>query len=185
MKRVAILLSVSILALAVLVSPTAAASPERGGTLVYGSVTEVASLDPHVYQGTAWKAINLCLYNSLLGFNRLGEPSPSLAESWEAPDAKTVIFKLRRGITFHQGQKFTAKDVEFTYKTIVNPDVAIRSRSGFDLISEFKIVDDHNVAIQLAKPFVPFAWAWQKMHVVPAHILSKEADINTATGVTG
>jgi peptide/nickel transport system substrate-binding protein len=70
--------------------------------------------------------------------------------------------------------------VEFTYKTIINPNVAIRSRAGFELISQFKVVDDHNLEIHLSKPFAPFIWAWQRMHIVPEHILSKEKDINTA-----
>ena len=57
-----------------------AAQPLKGGNLVFGSVTEVASLDPHVYQGTAWKTINLCLYNSLLGFDEKG-PSRELGNT--------------------------------------------------------------------------------------------------------
>jgi len=48
------------------------------------------------------------------------------------------------------------------------------------MISDFRVLDDHHVEIHISKPFVPFAWAWQKMHIVPQHLLSKVKDINTA-----
>jgi ABC-type transport system substrate-binding protein len=156
MKRVLMLLSLLTLSFTVILAsavPGMAADPKQGGTLVYGSVTEVASLDPHVYQGTAWKAINLCLYNSLLGFNRLGEPSPSLAESWETPDAKTVIFKLRKGVTFHQGQKFTAKDVKYSLERIIDPATGATLRSNLKDI-RISIIDDYTVKIEKDQPDV-------------------------------
>ncbi|MGD8251115.1 MAG: ABC transporter substrate-binding protein [Desulfobacterales bacterium] len=143
----------AVIAVLALVVPVSGAEPVRGGTLIYGSVTEVASLDPHVYQGTAWKAINLCLYNSLLGFNRSGEPSPSLAESWETPDAKTVIFKLRKGVTFHQGQPFTAKDVKYSLERIVDPATGATLRANLKDI-RVTIIDDYTVKIEKDEPDV-------------------------------
>ena len=42
---------------------------------------------------------------------------PSLAESWrESPDGKTYEFKLRRGLTFHNGDPVTAEDVKFSFE---------------------------------------------------------------------
>jgi peptide/nickel transport system substrate-binding protein len=49
-----------------------------------------------------------------------------------------------------------------------------------DLIEEFRVKDDHNIELTLTKPYTPFIWAWQDMHIAPAHILSKVSDINTA-----
>ncbi|HYZ62944.1 MAG TPA: peptide ABC transporter substrate-binding protein, partial [Acetobacteraceae bacterium] len=87
---------------------------------------------------------------------------------------------LKPGVKWSDGQPFTAKDVEFTYQTIINPKVAVRSRGGFDAIKSFKVVDDHTVEMELSRPFTPFLWAWQNMHIVPQHLLKGEADINTA-----
>ena len=60
-------------AMAVFAAPAAgwsAETPERGGTLRYGTVTEVSSLDPHIYVGSAWKVLIEALYSTLVGFNQ-------------------------------------------------------------------------------------------------------------------
>lgn len=186
MKRLAILLSVALLAFAAVLPPATAAEPERGGTLVYGSVTEVASLDPHVYQGTAWKAINLCLYNSLLGFNRMGEPSPSLAESWETPDAKTIIFKLRKGVTFHQGQKFTAKDVKYSMERIMDPATGATLRSNLKGV-RISILDDYTVKIEKDEPDVTLlsVLAMGETSIVSADWMETDPNVKVEANGTG
>ncbi len=157
-------------------------------SVIVGMTQEPVNFNPLLYVNSGTEEVpEACMFDALWDVNHLGEFIPNLAT--EVPtlenggissDGKLWKIKLKKGIKWHDGAPFSAKDVEFTYKTIVNPKVAIRSRSGFDLISDFKIIDDYNVEISLAKPFVPFAWAWQKMHIVPNHILSKVADINTA-----
>jgi len=105
---------------------------------------------------------------------------PSIENGRVSPDGKIWKITLKEGVKWHDGQPFTAKDVAFTYETIMNPKVAVRSRSGFDLIKNLKVVDDYNVEIELTEPYTPFLWAWQEMHIVPEHILKDVGDINTA-----
>jgi ABC-type transport system substrate-binding protein len=130
-----------------------AEKPQKGGDLVFGSVTEVASLDPHVYQGTAWKTINLCLYNSLLGFDEKGQPIGALAEKWETPDAKTIIFHLRKGVTFHGGQPFTSADVKYSLERILDPAIGATLRANLKGIN-VTVIDDHTVKIEKEVPDV-------------------------------
>ncbi len=157
-------------------------------SVIVGMTQEPVNFNPLLYVNSGTEEVpEACMFDALWDINEKGEFIPNLAvkvptleNGGISQDGNVWKIELKKGIKWHDGAPFTAKDVEFTYLTIINPKVAIRSRSGFDLISEFKIIDDHNVEIHLSKPFVPFAWAWQKMHIVPAHILSKEADINTA-----
>jgi peptide/nickel transport system substrate-binding protein len=157
-------------------------------SVIVGMTQEPVNFNPLLYVNSGTEEVpEACMFDALWDINEKGEFVPNLAvkvptleNGGISQDGKVWKIELKKGIKWHDGAPFTAKDVEFTYQTIINPKLAIRSRSGFDLISEFKIIDDHNVEIHLSKPFVPFAWAWQKMHIVPAHILSKEADINTA-----
>ena len=157
-------------------------------SVIVGMTQEPVNFNPLLYVNSGTEEVpEACMFDALWDINEKGEFIPNLAvkvptleNGGISQDGNVWKIELKKGIKWHDGTPFTAKDVEFTYQTIINPKVAIRSRSGFDLISQFKIIDDYNVEIHLSKPFVPFAWAWQKMHIVPAHILSKEADINTA-----
>jgi peptide/nickel transport system substrate-binding protein len=128
-----------------------------------------------------------CMFDALWDVNEKGEFIPNLAT--EVPSVENggisldgLIWKieLRPDVKWTDGQQFGAADVEFTYQSIINPKIAIRSRSGFDMIKNFKVVDATHVEIELSKPYVPFIWAWQNMHIVPKHLLAKEPDINTA-----
>ena len=156
--------------------------------VIVGMTQEPVNFNPLLYVNSGTEEVpEACMFDALWDVNEMGQFIPNLAArvpTYEnggiSPDGLVWKIELKKGVKWQDGASFTAKDVEFTYQTIVRPDVAIRSRSGFDLIADFNILDDHNVEIILAKPYVPFAWAWQKMHIVPEHILSTVGDINTA-----
>ncbi len=161
----------------------------KKNNVIIGMTQEPVNFNALLYVNSGTEEVpEACVFDALWDMNAKGEFVPNLAarvptleNGGISPDGMVWKTELKKGVKWQDGKPFTAKDVEFTYQTIVNPKVAIRSRSGFDLISEFKIIDDHNAEIILAKPFVPFAWAWQKMHIVPEHLLAKVPDINTAT----
>jgi peptide/nickel transport system substrate-binding protein len=141
------------LGLALFLGPAgvAAQEPVRGGALRYGTVTEVPGVDPHVYVGTAGKLITEAVYSNLLGFNQKGELVPALAESWENPDPLTFVFKLRRGVKFHKGQSFTARDVKFSLERILDPASGATLRSNLQGI-QIETPDDYTVRIRLKEP---------------------------------
>jgi peptide/nickel transport system substrate-binding protein len=161
-----------VLSLGLLVGPLgeAAQEPVRGGALRYGTVTEVPSVDPHVYVGTAGKLITEAVYNSLLGFNQKAELVPALAESWESPDPRTFVFKLRRGVKFHKGQSLTARDVKFSLERIIDPATGATLRSNL-LGIEIETPDDYTVRIRLKEPDATLAVV---MGMAETAILSEE-----------
>jgi peptide/nickel transport system substrate-binding protein len=168
-----------------LYSPAIAQKRDR---IILGTTQEPVQFNPLLYVNAGAENIpEACMFDALWDVNDKGEFVPNLAariptrENGDiSADGKTWRINLKRDVKWSDGQPFTARDVEFTYQTIINPKVAVRSRSGFDLIESFKKVDDHTVEIVLSRPFVPFMWAWQNMHIVPHHLLSGEANINTS-----
>lgn len=123
-------------------------SQERGGTLRYGTVTEITNLDPHVYGGSAWKVLIGVVYSTLVAFDTKGEIVPGLAESWEQPDASTIVFRLREGVNFHGGEPLTAEDVVFSLERIRNEATGATLRS---YLAEATVTAIDGRTIQLKK----------------------------------
>ncbi len=91
-----------------------AATPKRGGRLRqaigHGSTTD--SLDPATFENGFMQNVVFSYGNYLTEVDNEGKLVPELAESWEASaDARTWIFKLRKGVEFHNGKTMTADDV--------------------------------------------------------------------------
>jgi peptide/nickel transport system substrate-binding protein len=156
--------------------------------VILGMTQEPVQFNPLLWVNAGTENVpERCMFDALWDVNEAGEFIPNLATKIPTKvnggiSADGLVWKieLRPDVKWTDGQKFTAKDVEFTYQTIINPAIAIRSRSGFDLIKNFKVVDATHIEIELGAPFIPFAWAWQNMHIVPQHLLSKEANLQTA-----
>ncbi|WP_062207338.1 ABC transporter substrate-binding protein [Aureimonas sp. AU12] len=93
----------------------AVVTPKRGGHLVLGLDTASSSdkLDPAFYTESYMYTVGFQLFNTLVELGEDGKLRPSLAESWEpaAPDGSKWIFKIRRGVQFHNGKELTAADV--------------------------------------------------------------------------
>ncbi len=167
---------------------TPAIAQSNRDRVILAGTQEPVQFNPLLYTNAGTETIpESLMFDALWDMNDKGEFIPNLAaripsrENGDiSPDGLTWRINLKRDVKWSDGQPFTAKDVEFTYQTIINPKVAVRSRSGFDLIEQFKLVDDHTVEFTLKRAYVPFYWAWQNMHIVPRHILSAEADINIA-----
>ncbi|WP_312796919.1 peptide ABC transporter substrate-binding protein [Tianweitania sp.] len=156
--------------------------------VIFTTNQEPVQFNPLLYaNGGTDTIVEALVFDALWDVDDQGNFIPNLAAELPtrenggiSQDGRTWRVNLKRDVKWSDGQPFTAKDVEFTYQTIVNPKVAVRSRSGFELIDTFKVVDDYTVEMTLTRPYVPFYWAWQSMHIVPHHLLSGEADINTS-----
>lgn len=98
---------------------SAAAQEAIGGTLIVGKPYELTGYDPHVDANqTSWE-IHAVVYQSLLFLDDNLVPVPGLAESWETPDDRTYIFKLRQGVKFHNGREMTSDDVLFSLQRLL------------------------------------------------------------------
>ena len=96
---------VSALALAVVGTPIRMVAAQGGGTLVLGLDQEPPTLDPHASPSAVTYQIIASVTESLLYKGADGKLSPWLAESWTtSKDGRSVTFKLRRDVKFHDGR---------------------------------------------------------------------------------
>ena len=128
-------------------------SPVSAAQLVIGSKLEPSSIDPHYHNLGPNNAIARHLFNQLVQTDEKQRLIPGLAVSWKAINDTTWEFKLRKGVTFHDGSPFTADDVLFSFERVPNVEA---SPSSFALYSKGKTVkkiDDHTIHIITEKPY--------------------------------
>ena len=85
-----------------------------------------------------------------------------------------ITFKLRRGVTFHDGVGFSAADVIFTYDAIMDPKNLSPRTSDFEPIERIETVDAYTLKVVYKRLFSPAINAWT-MGILPEHLLSKTA----------
>ena len=85
--------------------------------VIIGVQTKTSSVDPTAQTSIAHRIVYNLTHNCLIGYDeKTVEIIPELAETWTmSEDMKTWTFNLRKDVTFHNGEKFTAYDVLFTW----------------------------------------------------------------------
>ncbi|MBB2902203.1 peptide/nickel transport system substrate-binding protein [Kineococcus radiotolerans] len=110
---------------------------------------------------------------------------PSLATDWETSDDElTWTFTLRDGVTFHDGSPFTAEDVVFSYRRIIDQDLANSSR--FATVAEVSAPDPTHVVVALTSPtpnLLSRLGGFKGMAILPRTV--DEASLTTAAVGTG
>lgn len=111
----------------------------------------------------------LVLYN--VEMNKI---SGDLASGWTiAPDGKTITFQMRPDVKWHDGQKFTAKDVKFTLDLLKNPDLPNQFWARLSDIQSVEVPNDNTVVLHLDKPNIALLDALTNVMIVPEHALAK------------
>ncbi len=85
-----------------------------------------------------------------------------------------ILFQLRRGVRFHDGRPFTARDVRFTYEAIMEPRNLSPRVSDFEPIKAVEVLDAHTVRVVYKRLYSPAIGAWT-MGMLPEHLLNRAA----------
>lgn len=151
------------------------------GTAVVGIAYEPDSLSPLLGYG---KDGNSKIFDGLLTHDEKLDLKPALATALPeiSEDGRTYTFQLREGVTFTDGKPFTARDVVFTYETILDPNTNNASRTELDALDRVEAEGDHTVVFHLKYPYAPFAER-TVLPIAPAHIAG-EQDVNSGDFTT-
>jgi peptide/nickel transport system substrate-binding protein len=159
-----------------------AETPKRGGRIrVSGTSTSTAdTLDPAKQSlSTDYARCNM-FYNGLCTLDGSLTPQPALAASWQTTNAKDWVFKLRSGVTFHDGKKLTPADVVFSLTRHKDPATASRARSLAMQMVEIKEDGPDAVRITLEAPNADLPVVLGTFHF---HIIKDgTTDFSTAIG---
>lgn len=151
------------------------ASQEGGNGLVVCIPSPIVSLDPTDYRDRNTQSVLKNMFDSLTTRDRNMKVVPQLAESWENLDETTWEFKLRRGVTFHNGDPFTAKDVRFTLNRVIEEGAldgkTSPRKSLLGPIAGVRMLDDFTVQIQTKKPWAILPLMLSLQEIVPAEYM--------------
>lgn len=119
--------------------------------LTFANPADITTLDPQNNNVITTSAVLVNIYSKLVKRDAAGEIVPELATAWEQVNDTTWEFTLEEGVTFHNGDDLTAKDVKFSLERVANDDT-LQQYSVFNKIEEVTVIDDYTVQIITEEP---------------------------------
>ena len=125
------------------VKAPAVSAPVSGDVLVNSSIGDASNLIPMLASDSASHEVANFIYNGLVKYDKNYTIVPDLAERWDIEDGgKLLRFHLRKDVYWHDGEKFDAHDVMFTYKVMIDPNTPTAYAEKYKLVKEARIIDD-------------------------------------------
>ncbi|MGB8266223.1 MAG: ABC transporter substrate-binding protein, partial [Candidatus Velthaea sp.] len=180
-----------LLALALLSLMLMASGSPRAQRLVIAQTWEPIALDPLLLTDAPAEQIGGLLFSYLVRIDARGRlvPDlasrvPSLANGDIAADQCSIVYHLRRDVRWHDGARFTARDVIATYRAVMDARNPVPTRLGYDRIVALETPDDATLRVRLRKPFAPFLTYFfepESYPVLPAHIVTRTPDLRSSS----
>ena len=124
--------------------------------IVVATQNAPSNFDPRVGIDEASQKIHQLLYNSIVKIDNDLRIVPELAESLTNPEPTRYVAKIRQGVRFHDGRPLTARDVAYTFNSMLAPDFTSARKGAYRLLAAVRAVDDFTVEFLLKEPFGSF-----------------------------
>src|SRR6056297_1079310 len=148
--------------------------PEYGGTFIEASIGDASTLLPVLASDSASSSINGLVYNGLVRYDKNLKIVGELAESWEiSADNLKIVFHLRKDVTWHDGEPFTADDVKFTYNLYIDPKTPTAYAEAFKQVTRVEVPDPHTFVVHYSRPYAPALISWATP-IHPQHLLADQ-----------
>lgn len=167
---------------------------QKGGQVVYATLYEPETLNPLLSDMVSTNEVASLVYSGLVYLDDQGTWQPDLA--LEVPtvnnggvslDGKTVTYRLRKGVRWHDGQLFSARDVEFTWRLINQNPQGLRVSAGYRHIISVEALDQYTLVLRFNEYYPEFLSLFSR--ILPRHLLEGKdlstAEINQAPIGTG
>jgi len=165
----------------------AAMASASAQVLEIGADNSPTGLDPHLITAfPSFMVVNGNIYEGLTAVDKDLKIIPGLAESWTvSPDGKTFTFKLRQGVTFHDGSAMEAEDVVSSIKRVLSKDIASPLASRLSAIESANAVDAATVELKLKEPSAALLSSLATIAIVPSAMEANKDALQKAPVGTG
>ena len=168
-----------------LYSKAVRAASKKGGSfkIAVGSGATTDTLDPATFPDTFNSLFGWALRSSLTEINATGEVVGDVAEGFESsPDAKTWVFKLRKGIEFHNGKSLEAADVVASINHHRAADSKSSAKALLKAVKDIKADGKGNVVISLETGNADFPYVVADYHLLIMPSADGKADWQSGIG---
>jgi peptide/nickel transport system substrate-binding protein len=134
----------------------AAAIGKRGGSLSVAIFADPLIFDPALSANVQGRSACRAIHDTLFTVDERGRLAPGLVASWEQPDDKTFLLRLRQGVKFQDGTSFDANAVKFNIDRIGDPKLGSIRGGEIRTLDKVEVVDANTVKLSLKYPFAAF-----------------------------
>jgi peptide/nickel transport system substrate-binding protein len=170
------------------VAKPAAGGAKRGGSLKVALNQEpTAGLDPQLSSPMVSQHHFEHVYEQLLVTQPDGSITNGLAESWQQTDPRTYVFKLRKGVKWHNGREFTAEDVKYSFGRQISTG-SINEPIYGPVLDKVETPDALTVSFTTKEPFSPFVSyiaGAREGNIVPSEVVTAKGDLKATMIGTG
>jgi peptide/nickel transport system substrate-binding protein len=133
-------------------------------------------LNPILANDSASSEISGWIFNGLFKYDKNGKLTTDLAQSYEFLNPTHLIIRLKKGVLWHDKHPFSAKDVVFTYETIISPTIFTSIASNYQKVQSVKALDDYTIEVIYKEPYFKALEIWM-VGILPKHLLQDEKDL--------
>jgi peptide/nickel transport system substrate-binding protein len=171
----------------ILASSTAASiNAQERQRFTYAFKSDIQTLDPMLTTDTTTQNVYHQIFEMLVQMGRDGQFEPVLAESWESVDDTTWRFKLREGVTFHNGEPFNADCVTFSLDRLRSEELASPAAPGAAPIDTIEKVDEFTVEVVTTAPYAALlSTLYGSLPILPPAYLDEVGDEGFAAAPVG
>ncbi|MFH1147376.1 MAG: peptide-binding protein [Pseudomonadota bacterium] len=156
--------------------------PCYGDAIIQGSIGEPSTLIPPLAADSASHEVGGFIYNGVVKYDKDLNLVGDLAESFDvSPDGLIITFHLKKNVKWHDGRPFTADDVLFTYRLMVDPKTPTAYAEDFKQVKKAEVLDAYTFRVHYDKPFAPALASWG-MSILPRHLLEGRDIVNSPLG---
>ncbi len=151
------LLRITLIISALLILISCSGKPDSN-TVVMIIESSPTNLDPRIGIDAQSERIDNLIFDDLLSRGEDLNVAPGLAERWEIPDPLTYVFHLHTGARFHDGRALTARDVKWTFDSLLQGKIRSTKSAVYKFIDHIDATDDATVIFHMKEADATLLW---------------------------